>query len=188
MLDIIPTAIPDVLILSTRWFEDERGAFSEVFNHDRWNNAGLVNQFTQDAQVLSRPRGTLRGMHFQEPPYSQTKIVRVTSGAIRDVVVDIRNGSPTFGKWVGVELSAANRLQLYIPAGFAHGYVSLEPDTEMIYKLGAPHSPGHERGIAWDDPDLGIDWKLGDMAPIMVERDRRWPRLSQIPAYFYHAP
>lgn len=188
MLDLIPTAIPDLLILSTRWFEDERGAFSEVFNLDRWDKAGLATRFTQDAQSLSRPRGTLRGMHFQAPPMAQTKIVRVVRGAIWDVAVDLRVGSPTFGEWVGVELSHENRRQLYIPIGFAHGYVSLTPDAEMIYKLGNPYSPEHERGVAWDDPALGIQWPLDGTEPVMAERDRRWPRLSELPDYFHYVP
>lgn len=186
MLEIISTEIPEVRILVTRWFEDERGAFSEVFNHSRWREAGLVCDYAQDAQAVCRPVGTLRGMHFQAPPMAQTKIVRVIHGAVWDVVVDIRVGSPTYGKWVGVELSAANRLQLYVPIGFAHGYLSLEPNTEMIYKLGRPYSPAHERGIAWNDPGLGIQWPLKDLSRVISERDQNWPALSQLTPCFYY--
>lgn len=188
MLQIESTAIPDVLILTTRWFEDERGAFTEAFNADRWEAAGLVSAFTQDAQSLSRPVGTVRGLHFQRPPMAQTKIIRILRGALWDVAVDIRVGSPTYGKWVGVELSAANRRQLYIPQGFAHGFVTLEPDTEALYKLGANYSPEHESGIRWDDPTLGIDWPLPVANPVISERDANFPSLNQLEAHFHYAP
>lgn len=187
MINVIATDIPEVHILTTTWFEDSRGALSEVFNRSAWIEAGFAVDYPQETHVISRQAATLRGLHFQRPPMAQAKVVRVIHGAVWDVVVDIRTGSPTYGKWVGVELSSANRRQLLVPVGFAHGYVTLEPHTEMVYKLSETYSPEHEAGIAWDDPNLGISWPLpSGTLPIMAERDQNFPRLANLPPYFAH--
>jgi dTDP-4-dehydrorhamnose 3,5-epimerase len=184
MPELRPTDIPDVLVVATRWFEDGRGTFSEVYSDHAWAAAGLGTRFVQDNHVVSRRAGTLRALHFQRPPAAQAKLIRVVRGAIRDVAVDIRTGSPWFGRWVAVELSAANRLQLFVPRGFAHGYVTLEPDTEVVYKVDAPYSPAHEAGIAWNDPALGITWPLPAGGPVLAERDRTLPTLSALGPVF----
>ncbi len=186
MLDIRPTEIPDIRIVATRWFEDGRGRFSETFNRARWRECGIDADFVQDNQAQSSRAGTLRGLHFQRPPMAQAKLVRVTRGAILDVAVDIRVGSPWFGSWVATELSAANRLQLFIPRGFAHGYLTLEPDTEVFYKVDAYYAPEHEAGIAWDDPEVAIRWPLPADGPILAERDRLLPPLAALPPWFRH--
>ena len=188
-LEITPTAIPDVLLLKTRRFGDDRGFFSEVFNRDRWLAAGLPADFIQDNQALSAARGTLRGLHFQRPPMAQTKLIRAARGAIWDVAVDIRIGSPWYGRWVGHELSAENGHQLLIPAGFAHGYVTLEPDSEVIYKVDAAYAPDCEGGLRWDDPALGISWPIAATDAILLPRDRQLPPLDQLPqAFVYQGP
>ena len=186
MLDVRPTDIPDVRVVATRWFEDGRGCFSETYNRARWREAGIDADFVQDNQVLSQRAGILRGLHFQRPPAAQSKLVRVTRGAILDVAVDIRVGSPWFGRWVATELSAANRLQLFIPRGFAHGYLTLQPDTEVFYKVDAHYAPEHEAGIAWDDPDVAIAWPLPPAGPVMAERDRLLPPLAALPSCFHY--
>jgi dTDP-4-dehydrorhamnose 3,5-epimerase len=180
MLTVRATAIPDVLVLTTRWFEDERGAFSEVHNPHAWASAGFDAAFVQDNQVLSRSKGTLRGLHYQRPPVAQAKLLRVVRGAVWDVAVDLRPGSPWFGRWVAETLSADNRLQLFIPKGFAHGYVTLEADTEVVYKVDAPYAPAAEAGLAWDDPQLSIPWPLPPEGPVMAARDRRLPHLCEL--------
>jgi dTDP-4-dehydrorhamnose 3,5-epimerase len=180
MFSVQPTALPDVLVVSTTWFGDERGSFSETYQRDRFAQAGIAVSFIQDNQAVSRHAGTLRGLHFQKPPAAQSKLVRVTRGAIFDVAVDIRPGSPTYGKWAGVELSADNRLQLFVPAGFAHGYVTLEDDTDVLYKVDAPYAPATEGGILWNDPAIGIDWpKLGTDI-VITPRDAALPRLDAL--------
>lgn len=176
---VTSTAIPGVLSLSVRWFEDERGAFAESWNRSAFAAAGIHSEFVQDNHVVSGPAGTLRGLHFQRPPSAQAKLVRVVAGAIWDVVVDLRAGSPTYGRWAAVELSAANRLQLFVPAGIAHGYCTLVPDTEVLYKVDAPWAPGAEGGLAWDDPALAIAWPLPPSGPVVAARDRRWPNLAE---------
>ena len=176
---ITPVAIPGVLLLSICWFEDERGACAESWNRSTFATAGIHNDFLQDNHVRSGPVGTLRGLHFQHPPAAQAKLVRVISGAVWDVVVDLRAGSPTYGRWEATELSAANRLQLFIPAGIAHGYCTLSPDTEVLYKVDAPWVPELENGIAWDDPALNIPWPLPPSGAIITERDCRWPTLAE---------
>ena len=174
------TAIPDVKIVTPKKHGDARGFFSEVYKLSDWRAAGLDLAFVQDNHSFSAPAGTLRGLHFQTRPAAQDKLVRVVRGAILDVVVDIRRSSPTFGRHVAVELSAANWRQLLVPIGFAHGFVTLEPDTEVLYKVTALYSPPHDRGLAWDDPDLGIDWPLPPGGPLLSDRDTRWPRLRDL--------
>ena len=188
LLDVTPTAIPDVLLLRTRRFGDDRGFLTEVFNRDRWRAAGLPWDFCQDNQALSTLRGTLRGLHFQRPPAAQIKLVRATRGTIWDVAVDLRAGSPWFGRWVGHELSAANGVQMLIPAGFAHGYVTLEPDSEATYKMDAPYAPDCEGGLRWDDPALAIAWPFAAAELIILDRDRALPVLAELPPAFRWSP
>lgn len=179
--------IDDVILITPDRYADERGFFSETYNRDRFAEAaGIVADFVQDNQSLSRAKGTLRGMHFQIPPRAQDKLVRAVRGAVLDVVVDIRVGSPTFGRWVSAVLSAENWAQLWVPKGFAHGVCTLEPDTEIAYKTTDTYSAEHDRGLAWDDPELGIDWPVDETSAVLSERDRGHPRLASLEAYFTH--
>ncbi len=172
-------AIPEIKIVTPKKHGDVRGFFSEVYNRTAFENLGLHFGFVQDNHSFSAAAGTLRGLHFQTPPFAQDKLVRVGRGRILDVAVDIRRSSPTFGKYVAVELSAENWRQLLVPVGFAHGFVTLEPDTEVLYKTTAVYSPANDCGIAWDDPDIGVAWPLPAAGPILSDKDRRWPRLRQ---------
>lgn len=158
MVETRPTEIPDVLEIRTRRFGDDRGFFSEVWHQAAWAAAGVDIPIVQDNHSRSERRGVVRGLHYQLPPMAQDKIVRVTRGAIFDVAVDIRRSSPTFGRWVGVELSEREWNQLVVPRGFAHGFVTLEDGTEVQYKVSAPYSPEQERAIRYDDPAIGIAW------------------------------
>ncbi len=180
MLEVRPTGISGLVILATRWHEDDRGAFSETFQQARFAAAGIEISFMQDNQAFSKTAGTLRGLHCQLPPAAQSKLVRVTRGSIYDVAVDIRPGSPTYGKWAGALLSAANRLQFFVPAGFVHGYLTLEDDTDVLYKVDAPYSPHCERGVVWNDPDIGIDWPKIGGEPVIAPRDAGLPRLADL--------
>lgn len=183
-MELIPCDIPDVRIVKTRWFADARGAFSEVYSRRRWQELGLDFDFCQDNHAVSAQTGTVRGLHFQRPPSAQTKLVRVLRGAVLDVVVDIRRGSPWYGRSVAVELSAENRLQLLVPRGFAHGYCTLVPDTEVFYKVDAFYDPSAEGGLLWNDPALGITWpEIADSAAILP-RDAAWPALADLPSSF----
>lgn len=177
-------AIPDVWTYTPRRFADERGWFSETFSAVKLADALGELAFVQDNQVLTHARGTLRGMHFQKPPRAQDKFVRVLKGSVLDVAVDIRRGSPTFGKWVAAELSAENGKQIFVPKGFAHGYLTLEPDTEVFYKVSDVYSAADEGGIAWDDPAIGIDWGMPHADILMKDRDREFPRLADLPPVF----
>ncbi len=177
-------AIPDVKIITPRRFGDHRGFFSETYSKPAFEAAGLDLDFVQDNHSLSASVGVLRGLHFQVPPFAQDKLVRVIRGRIFDVAVDIRRGSPTYGRWVGAEISAAAWNQILVPVGFAHGFVTLEPDTEVVYKVTAPYAPEHDRGLAWDDPDLAIAWPLDGIEAILSEKDTRHPRLADLPAVF----
>lgn len=162
---------------------DDRGFFSETFRKDDLKAHGVTDDLVQENHVFSAERGVLRGLHFQMPPKAQGKLVRCVRGSILDVPVDIRRGSPTYGRHVAIELSAANWKQLWVPAGFAHGYVTLEAPVEVIYKVTDYWAPDLERGIAWDDPDLAIDWRLVG-GPVLSEKDQRNPRLSSIVSPF----
>ncbi len=148
-------------------FGDERGFFSEVYNSEVYKANGIDVDFVQDNHSFSQPAAVLRGLHFQRPPFAQAKLVRVVRGAVFDVAVDIRKGSPNYGKWVGLEISADKWNQLFLPAGFAHGFVSLEPDTEFLYKVSAPYSAEHDGSIRFDDPEIGIDWPV-DLADVIL--------------------
>jgi len=184
MLSVEDTAIPAVKIVTPKKFGDHRGFFSETWSRQAFAEAGIDLDFVQDNQSLSAAAGTLRGLHFQSPPFAQDKLVRVTRGRILDVTVDIRASSPSFGKHVAVELSAENWKQLLVPIGFAHGFVTLEPDTEVIYKVTAPYAPQNDHGLAFDDPALGIDWRLPLSELTLSDKDRKHPRLAEMLRYF----
>ena len=171
-------AIPEVLLIEPARFQDARGFFSEVWSRRALAQHGLDVDFVQDNHSLSRETGVLRGLHFQTPPAAQGKLVRVVRGAILDVAVDIRQGSPSYGRHVAAVLSAENWKQLWVPRGFAHGFCTLEPDTEVIYKVDAPYDRGCDAGIRWDDPALGIDWPVRD--PVLSDKDRVAPLLAEI--------
>jgi len=172
-MHIQKTDFPGLLIITPRVFQDERGFFTEFYNRKNFEQAGIYLDFVQDNHALSKRKGVLRGLHLQVPPKAQAKLVRVTRGAVFDVVVDLRKGSPSKGKWFGVTLSAENFRQMLIPSGFAHGYQVLEPDTEFMYKVSEFYSPEHELGIYYADPSLEIDWPLS--APILSEKDKNLP-------------
>jgi len=184
MLDVTPTAIPDVKVLLPKVFGDARGTFSETYNQARFAEHGITLNFVQDNQSWSAPAGTIRGLHFQSAPRAQDKLVRVLRGRILDVAVDLRRASPTYGRWVAEELSAQNRKQLLVPIGFAHGFCTLEPDTEVLYKVTDFYSPAHDLGIAWDDPDLAIRWPVTQAQAVLSDKDTRQPACKSLPAYF----
>jgi dTDP-4-dehydrorhamnose 3,5-epimerase len=181
---VIDTALAEVKILVPPRIGDARGFFSEVWNARDFSSVGIDAAFVQDNHVRSPNKGTLRGLHYQLPPAAQGKLLRVTRGAIFDVAVDIRCGSPTFRCHADAVLSADNWYQLWVPPGFAHGYCTLEDDTEVQYKVTELYSPPHERGIAWDDPALLIAWPVAAEAAIVSERDRKLPRLAEQPNLF----
>ena len=183
-MDVTRLAIPEVVILRPRKFEDARGFFSETYNAAALAAHGIDLTFVQDNQSLSVERGVVRGLHFQLPPFAQDKLVRVLRGSILDVAVDIRRGSPTFGQHVSAVISAAEWNQILVPAGFAHGFCTLEPDTEVAYKVSAPYSPQHDRGILWNDPALGIDWPVDENSAVLSDKDRLHPTLAQAPDLF----
>lgn len=186
-MQVIPTAIPGLLILEPRVFKDHRGFFYESYSAPRFRELGLpVLDFVQDNHARSEEPGVLRGLHFQLPPMAQTKLVRVTRGRVYDVAVDLRKGSPTYGQWEGVELSADNFRQFLVPRGFAHGYMTLEPGTEFLYKVDAPYAPEHDAGIIWNDPDLGIPWPLEK--PLLSAKDEQLPRLRDFDSPFVYQP
>ena len=183
-MQIASLAIPAVKLLTPRKFADERGYFSETWSRKTLNAHGICAEFVQDNQSLSRPRGVVRGLHFQTPPFAQDKLVRVLRGSILDVAVDIRRGSPTYGQHVSAELTAESGTQIWVPKGFAHGFVTLEPDTEIAYKVTADYAPECDRGLAWDDPDLGIAWPVSAATALLSPKDTRHPRLKDLPGYF----
>lgn len=179
-MDVVALDIPEVKLVTPRRFADARGFFSETYTRRAFAAAGIADDFVQENQSYSAEAGTLRGLHFQPPPHAQAKLVRCLRGRIWDVAVDLRRASPTFGRHVAAELSPDNWRQLYIPAGFAHGFVTLEPDTEVLYQVTAYYAPECDRGIAWDDPDLALAWPLAGREPLLSEKDRRQPRLKDV--------
>lgn len=183
-MQIEPTPLPGVLILTPPRFGDARGWFCETWNAARLAAAGIHIPFVQDNHSFSAAKGTLRGLHFQRPPHAQDKLVRCTRGAILDVAVDIRRGSPAYGKWVGVELSAADGRQLLIPRGFLHGFVTLCDDCEVQYKCSDVYAPDCDGAVRWDDPDLAIDWGLNGLAPVLSDKDARAPLLADFATPF----
>jgi dTDP-4-dehydrorhamnose 3,5-epimerase len=178
-MEVISLAIPDVKLVTPRRFADPRGFFAETFSRRRFAEAGLIADFVQDNHSLSRPAGTVRGLHFQRPPFAQAKLVRVLRGAILDVAVDIRPSSPSYGRHVAAELSADNGAMILVPEGFAHGFCTLQPDTEVLYKVSRDYAPQHEGGILWNDPALDIAWPVDAADAILSDRDRAWPTLSE---------
>lgn len=173
------------VIIKPRRHGDARGWFTETYNRDTFATLGIATRFVQDNHSLSVPAHTLRGLHFQTPPRGQDKLVRCIRGRIFDVAVDVRRGSPTYGRWVGTELSAENGHQLFIPIGFAHGFMTLEPDCEVIYKCSDTYAPDHDSGISWDDPAIGIDWPLAlDVAPALSPKDQNQPLLAAFDSPF----
>ena len=183
-MDIRTLQIPGPVVIVPRKFDDTRGFLSETYNEAAFDTSVAPVRFVQENCSRSTRAGTIRGIHFQAPPHAQGKLVRVVRGAIFDVVVDLRAGSPHFGQCAVVELSAEDRQQIWIPIGFGHGLCTLEPNTEIVYKLTAPYNPASERGIAWDDPDLAIAWPIGQGEPHLSDRDRQHPRLAESPKYF----
>jgi dTDP-4-dehydrorhamnose 3,5-epimerase len=176
--------IPEVKRIAPVIHRDARGFFSETFSARALAEAGISSPFVQDNHSLSVAKGVVRGLHFQIPPYAQGKLVRVTRGAIFDVAVDIRAGSPTFGRYVAEILSAENWHQLWVPKGFAHGYCTLEPDTEVVYKVTEYYAPQHDRGISWDDPAIAIRWPVDAESAVLSEKDRQQPPLDSADTYF----
>jgi len=163
---------------------DRRGWFEEVYNAARFRQFGLDRPWCQDNQSFSHKAGTLRGLHFQEPPGAQAKLIRCLRGAIYDVVVDVRNNSPTFGKWLSTKLTAEDGIQLFIPPGYAHGFMSLEDNSEVIYKVDAFYSPELDSGILWNDPMIGINWIIPGSAPIVSDKDALLPSLQDFTCSF----
>jgi dTDP-4-dehydrorhamnose 3,5-epimerase len=174
-MKVIPTKLSDVFIIEPTVHYDERGFFMESFNLQEFKQNKFETNYVQDNHSLSMEAGVIRGLHYQLNPKAQTKLVRVISGAIFDVVVDIRKQSPTFGNWIGVILSESNKRQLFIPKGFAHGFCTIVPNTQVQYKVDNYYSPEHERGILWNDPALGIEWPTSN--PILSEKDQKHPIL-----------
>ncbi|MCB1884286.1 MAG: dTDP-4-dehydrorhamnose 3,5-epimerase [Geminicoccaceae bacterium] len=183
-MEIIATSIPDVKLIKPARHGDHRGFFSETYNRDLLAKHGIDVSFMQDNHSLTERKGTLRGLHFQSPPFAQTKLVRVVRGAVLDVVVDLRERSPTFGQHVKVELSAENWQQILVPAGFAHGFLTLVDGVEVTYKVDAPYSARHDSGIRWNDPDLGIDWPVTAEDVILSAKDERQPSFADRLACF----
>ena len=181
---ITPLSISDVLLVKPPIHRDHRGFFSETFSARRLAEAGITADFVQDNHSLSAEQGTVRGLHFQTPPHAQGKLIRVVRGAILDVAVDIRHGSPTFGQHVARILSAENWEQLWIPEGFAHGFCTLEPMTEIAYKVTEYYAPECDKGLAWNDPALAIDWPVTAAGAILSDKDKLHPALSDLPAWF----
>lgn len=173
-----PQTIPDVILVSPKLREDERGFFAETYNEPVFRENGIDVKFIQDNHSLSQ-QGVLRGLHFQRGPFAQDKLVRVVEGAVFDVAVDLREGSATFGKWVGVTLSAANKEMLFIPKGFAHGFAVLSETTQFLYKTSNVYSPEHDGGVRWNDPDIGITWPIG--TPQLSSKDENLPLLKDLP-------
>jgi dTDP-4-dehydrorhamnose 3,5-epimerase len=190
-MNVISLAIPEVKILTPRRFGDERGFFAETYNARALAAHGISGDFIQDNQSFSRPKGVVRGLHFQRPPHDQDKLLRVVRGRIIDVAVDIRHGSPSFGQAVAVELSADDSASIFVPRGFAHGFMTLEADTEVFYKVTHAYVPEAEGGIHWRDPDLAIAWPLdrigGDAGVTITARDQAFCRLRDLPSVFTFA-
>lgn len=179
-MQIEKLAIPQVKLLHTKRHEDERGYFCETYNQKLLAQSGIDVEFVQDNLSFSAKAATVRGLHFQCPPFAQAKLVRVQHGAIYDVAVDLRQSSPTFGKYVGVTLSADNGHQLFVPAGFAHGFMTLENHTVVAYKVSSHYAPAYDGGLLWNDPGLGIEWPLSSATPILSEKDQILPSLSEL--------
>ncbi|PFP30850.1 dTDP-4-dehydrorhamnose 3,5-epimerase [Bacillus sp. AFS073361] len=176
-MNVIETSLPGVKIIEPKVFGDHRGWFMETYSESMFIEAGINIKFVQDNQSFSAAKGTLRGLHYQLAPKAQTKLVRCTRGAIFDVAVDIRKGSPAFGKWFGLELSAENKKQLLVPKGFAHGFMTITDDVEVQYKVDELYAPDCDRGIIWNDPEIGIEWPM-EITPVLSDKDAKAPFLA----------
>lgn len=176
--------IPAVKMMAPDKRGDARGFFSETYNKKALAASGVPMEFVQDNHSFSAAKGTVRGLHFQTPPFAQDKLVRVTRGAIFDVAVDLRRDSPTYGRHVSATLSAAAWNQILVPIGFAHGLMTLEPNTEVIYKVSDYFAPEHDHGLLWNDPDLGIDWPLAEHEAVLSDKDRVQPRFAEFATPF----
>lgn len=187
MIETKRLRLDGVLLISPVKHQDDRGFFSEVYNEKQLSEAGIDDHFVQDNHSLSRDSGTVRGLHFQIAPHPVAKLVRVTQGAVWDVVVDLRSSSPTYREYVTAELSAQNWAQMYVPIGFAHAFCTLEPDTEVAYKVTDYWSADVDKGVAWDDPDIGISWPVPSSEAILSDKDRSQPALADLPNFFEEA-
>ena len=177
-------AIPEIVLITPARYGDARGFFSETYSARRFAEAGIGQPFVQDNHSLSARAGVVRGLHCQIAPSVQGKLVRVVRGAIWDVAVDIRHGSPSYGRHVAVELSAANWSQLWIPGGFLHGFCTLQPDTEVVYKVTADYDQAAERGVIWNDPDLALPWPVALSDVVLSDKDGKLPRLAECDVWF----
>ena len=183
-MQVIATEIAVVKEIRPVRHKDPRGFFSEIFREELLRQHGIAVPFVQENHSLSVDRGVVRGLHFQTPPMGQAKLVRVGAGSVLDVAVDIRAGSPSYGRHVAVVLSAAEGNQLFVPDGFAHGFCTLEPNTEVFYKVSRYYSPEHDRGMLWNDPALGIAWPVANAEALLSDKDRRQPVLAELPQHF----
>jgi dTDP-4-dehydrorhamnose 3,5-epimerase len=188
VMTISELEISAVKLIVPKRFRDARGYFSETWSEGIFREEVANVTFVQDNQSMSVKKGTLRGLHFQKPPYAQGKLVRVLRGSIYDATVDIRKGSPTYGKHVAVKLDAVEGAQIWVPPGFLHGFCTLEDETEVFYKTTAYYSPGHDAGVLWCDPDLDIDWPLDPESVVLSDKDQRHPRLRDLPEFFDYKP
>ncbi|PGM56737.1 dTDP-4-dehydrorhamnose 3,5-epimerase [Bacillus sp. AFS053548] len=184
-MKITETFIKGIVVIEPTVFGDHRGWFMETYNDSKMKDFGMDLNFVQDNQSFSASKGTLRGLHYQLPPKAQTKLVRCTRGSIFDVAVDIRKGSPTYGKWFGIELSAENKKQLFIPKGFAHGFMTLTDDAEVQYKVDELYSPECDRGILWNDPVIQVQWPI-NISPLLSAKDKNAPLLKDAENNFFY--
>ena len=185
-MEIETTRLPGVLVLTPRILRDARGRFAETWRRDRLAAAGIDIDFVQDNESVSHRVGTVRGLHYQAPPHAQAKLVRVLAGAVLDVAVDVRRGSPAYGAWVGVELSAENGRQLLVPAGFLHGFVTRAPDTVVAYKCSDVYAPDCDGAVQFADPALGIDWGIEPARAVVSDKDARAPAFAGWESPFAH--
>jgi dTDP-4-dehydrorhamnose 3,5-epimerase len=176
-MNINKTKLNGVMVIEPKIFGDHRGWFTETYNEENFKKAGIDSVFIQDNHSFSATKGTLRGLHYQKDPKAQTKLVRCTKGSIFDVAIDIRKESPTYGEWYGLELSEENKKQLLVPKGFAHGFMTLTDDVEVQYKVDELYSPEHDRGIIWNDPEIGIEWPI-NIQPVLSAKDENAPLLK----------
>lgn len=187
-MNIEDLSLPGVKLITPRVFGDDRGFFMETFKQSVLAEAGIDVDFVQDNHSRSSETGTVRGLHYQAPPFAQSKLVRVVRGSILDVAVDARRGSPHYGQSVAVELSAANFQQLFVPQGFLHGFITLEPDTEVVYKVDNYYSAAHDGSVRWDDPALGIDWGEAAASPVLSAKDQAAPLFGEFDNPFEYVP
>jgi dTDP-4-dehydrorhamnose 3,5-epimerase len=185
---VIRMEIPEVWVIQSRSFFDDRGSFMETYNAQAFAELGIKHKFVQDNQSISAKKRTIRGLHFQIPPMAQAKLVRVVEGSVLDVAIDVRRGSPTYGRHVSRVLSAKNQEQLFVPEGFAHGFCTLEDGAVVIYKVSNFYSPAHERGIRWDDALLAIDWGIAADNALLSSRDQKHPGFADLPPFFEWIP